>query len=259
MSNQWLRLRTIVMVTLVIFVGWFVPIFRGSIVTFFSPVIIYFRQSVGSLENSFTLLKYIPRLSSENSRLATELVELQSKLISQSELEKENQFLRQELQFLQQSPNQELLAAQVISRTSSVVGQTLIVNKGSDDGFKQDMAVIAHGFLVGQVKDVTPRTSVVNLITSHTSLIPVVLQQSRTVGLLKGGAEGLILEDIPRDVVVSPEEPIITAAIGEVIKSGIPVGKIVSIGGSQSDVFQSARVESPINFRQLEIVFGVKP
>lgn len=243
----------------ILFVGWFVPSVHGSVVTVFSPVVIYLRQTSSNLTASIKLLQSIPSLSRENGRLATEIVELKARLISQAELEHENRLLRQELQFLHLSPNQELLAAQVISRTSSVVGQSLVINKGAADGFSQDMAIVAHGYLVGRVGDVTPTTSVVRLITSHNSLLPVVLQQSRTVGLLRGGAEGLILEDIPRDVVVNSEEPIVTAALGDVIKSGIPVGQIVSTGESQSGVFQSVRVISPINFRQLEIVFGVKP
>lgn len=258
MANQFSRIRIVVIIAVVVGVGWFVPVVRGALVTLFSPLIMYTRQSSSKIVNNVHLIQSIPVLFEENTRLATVNVELQAKIISQAELEHENRVLRQELQFLDQLPDQSLLAAQVISRTSSVVGQTLIINKGSQDGFNPGMAIVAHGYLVGRVASATPNTSVVELIMSHRSLIPVVLQQSRTVGLLRGGVEGLILEDIPRDVVVSRDEPVVTAAIGEVIKSGIPVGKIVSVGSSQSDVFQSARIESPINFRQLEIVFGLK-
>ncbi len=136
--------------------------------------------------------------------------------------------------------------------------QSLVINKGTNDGFAKGMAVVAQGFLVGRVEEALTHTSRVLLLTSSESLLPVVLQNSRSVGVLRGGASGLAIEEITRDVSISIDEAVVTSNIGDVIKSGIPVGKVTSVVAGKSDVFQSANVNSPIDLSRLEVVFGVK-
>ncbi len=158
------------------------------------------------------------------------------------------------------SPNrsQTLIAAQVISRSSSVSQQSIIVDKGTENGFFEGMAVVAQGYLVGTVEQSFPRTSRIRLLTSVDSLIPVVLQNSRSIGLLKGGAEGLIIDEIPRDVTIQAGEAVVTSHIGDVVKSGIPIGKVAAVLTGKSDVFQTARLNPSIDLSRLEVVFGVR-
>ncbi len=246
------------MVTLFLAVSWFVPFLHGRIVTLFSPVVKITRQTTERVIDTFRVVRVIPDLTHENRSLLNRVHELEALSVTNNELRHENETLRNELGFIRANSASQFIPAQVISRTSSVVGQKIIINKGSNAGFNQGMAVVAQGYLVGQISDVNPDSSTVNLITSSSSIVPAILQDSRSVGLVRGGADGLVLEEIPRDVVIKPGESVVTSAIGDVIKTGLPLGSVSVVTGSKSDVFQSARIKSPIDFSRLEIVFGVK-
>lgn len=251
------RVRGLVGIGLVLTIVWLVPMAHGRVVTLVSPVIVAIRRTGESVQSTVKSVRAIPYLTKENKEVNQKILELQSVTIENEELRHENRVLRQELGF-SQTETGKTVPALVVSRTSSIVGQTIVINKGQTEGITRGMPIIAQGYLVGTVKSVTPTTSVVTLITSANSIVPVVLQQSRSVGLLRGGAQGLILEEIPRDVTLASDEALVTSPLGEVVKSGIPVGRVSVLLGSKSDVFQSARVISPIDFSRLEIVFGVK-
>lgn len=233
------------------------PVSRGFIVTLFSPIVTTARHAGEGVASLGALVASIPRLARENAALQARLNELASTDIRNKELSHENELLRKELQLL---PDQgkDVIAAQVVSRTASVSQQSIIVNKGSAEGFRVGMGVVAQGYLVGRVGETWEHTSRVILITSAESVIPVVLQNSRSVGLLRGGAEGLVVEDIPRDITVGRSEAIVTSNLGDFLKSGIPIGTVATVISGKSDVFQSVRIHSPIDLSRLEMVFGVK-
>lgn len=257
MRLQWRYLRWPFIVAAILFLGSFIPAVKNSFIkTTAMPV--HFTQDLGDrVIGSVKLLLNIGTLARENGQLQSRVNELSALEITNKELTHENELLRRELQFSASQPKKGLIAAEVISRTSSTNEESILVNKGTNQGFKKGMAVIAQGYLVGTVAESLADTSRVVLITSTESLVPSVLQNSRSVGLLKGGAQGLIIDEVPRDVTMSPEEGIVTSNIGDIIKSGIPIGEIKVIISGKSDVFQSARIHSPIDFNRLEVVFGV--
>lgn len=234
-----------------------IPPVKNSLLVATSPVVRFTRMKLEGVSAAFSVLTAIPELARENGALRNEVSELSAVAIRNKELEHENNLLRQELS-LKPSQNSKLIAAQVISRTSSVGQESLLVNRGSNDGFFDGMVVISQGYLIGRVTEILPQSSRVTLITSPESLLPVVLQESRSVGLLKGGPEGLLITEVPRDVVMKPDEAIVTSNIGDVVMNGIPIGKVATVLSASSDVFQSARLTSPIDFYRLELVFGMK-
>lgn len=235
-----------------------VPITRDITIHTLSPIITVARRAGDSVVNSGRLIVSIPNLAKENGRLAFRVNELTALEITNAELKHENELLRKELSLTTPQGGNELIAAQVISRTSSVSQQAIVVNKGAEDGFAKGMAVVAQGYYVGKVEEVLPRSSRITLLTSAQSMIPIVLEKSRSIGLLRGGVEGLLVDEIPRDITIEPGEAVVTAPIGDIVKSGIPVGTVSKLLSGKSDVFQSARLVSPIDLSRLEVVFGVK-
>ncbi len=237
----------------------FIPLVRDSFERALSPLVLFVRHTGEGWLNGLSVIRSIPTVVNENGQLRAQVNELAAQKIKNQELEHENELLRKELSLSSPDRSSNLIAAEVISRSSSVSQQSITVNKGLEDGLTKGMAVIAQGYFVGRVEDALPHTSRVTLLTSVNSLIPVVLQNSRSLGLLKGGATGLIVDEIPRDIAVSVDEAVVTSNTGDIIKSGIPVGKVASVLSGKSDVFQSVKIISPIDLSRLEVVFGVKP
>lgn len=257
MRSTWRKLQWPFIGLLLIVVMSFIPVVRNSILIGLSPLVAATRHTGEAVIDFAALIRAIPTLSSENGTLLGRINELQALEVKHKELAHENELLRKELS-LSPAQSDTLIAAQVISRASSVSQQQIVINKGTKDGFVKGMAVVAQGYFIGQVEEALDSTSRIDLITSVRSLVPVVLQNSRSVGLLKGGAEGLVIDEIPRDVSIGSGEALVTANLGDMVRGGLPVGSVSTVLSGQSDVFQSARIHSPIDFSRLEVVFGVK-
>jgi rod shape-determining protein MreC len=119
------------------------------------------------------------------------------------------------------------LPAQIIGTSGTDQSQVLYIDKGSDDGLKQDMPVITADGIVGKVKDVFPHTSQVLLINDPTSGVGVVLQTTRTRGILKGRAYGqLQVIDVSPDSRIKPGEPLLTSGGDQIFPRGLPVGTV---------------------------------
>ncbi len=257
MRSFLVRLRWLLVACLLVWGIHFVPFLRDGSIRLLGTPIRATRHVADSIASSFRVLGMIPTLARDNAKLQAEVNEKNAQTVELVELQHENSLLRQELNLIAPDQKKSLLSAEVISRSASVTQQSLVINKGSSEGFAKGMAIMAQGYIIGTVDDTLAHSSRIKLITSVESLLPAVLQESRSVGLLRGGPEGLQLDEIPRDVTIHPGEALVTSNIGDVIKSGLPVGRVESVLSGSSDVFQSARVVSPIDFSRLEIVFGL--
>ncbi len=256
--RTWRLLRWPLVVCLFVYGLYVVPLTRDAFIRVTGPFVMVTRQALERVADSLNVIIAIPHLAKQNGELQAQVHDLQAQLIAMQEIKHENDLLRNELKLGALDTSDTRIPAQVISRTDSVSLQVITVNKGTRDGFTKGMAVIAQGYLVGRVDEALPHSSKVTLLTSVDSLLPVVLQNSRSVGILKGGTEGIVVDQIPRDVTIAPGEAVVTSNLGQTIKSGIPVGTVSVVLTGKSDVFQSARVSSPIDLSRLEIVFGVK-
>lgn len=119
------------------------------------------------------------------------------------------------------------LPAQIIGTGGTDQSQVLYIDKGSDNGLQQDMPVITADGIVGKVKDVFPHTSQVLLITDPTSGVGVVLQTTRTQGILKGRPYGqLQVVDVSPDSRIKPGEPVLTSGGDQIFPRGLPVGTV---------------------------------
>lgn len=208
-----------------------------------------------TLTNFFDKIKNIKNLSTANQSLQDENTSLKAQLDVLNELKHENNILREELGFVKSQSGSKLIPVQIVGRSSSGFLQTLKLNKGSVDGIKKDKPVISHGYLIGTISQVGENFSEVFLITNSNSLIPVVLQQGRGTGLLRGGLGGLIVDEIPLDSSIVVGEEVLTSGLGGDLPSAIPIGKVEKIISQESEIFQTVSIFAPINFNKLEVIF----
>lgn len=198
---------------------------------------------------------HLASLSGQNEDLIRENLELQSQVSLLKEAQHENEILKKELGFLANKGDLKLLPANIIGRSISGYLRTIVIDRGSNDGLKKGQAIISSGFLVGTISEVMENSSQVTLITDYNSLVPVILQDSRGTGLLRGGLQGLVVEDIPLNIPINPGEQVITSGLGGEIPQGIPVGKVQELISKEGEIFQKASVDTPIKIYYLEFVF----
>ena len=83
-----------------------------------------------------------------------------------AEIYAENQRLREMLNYKNAHPEQRLVVSKVLGRTPGELSDSLYIDKGTDDGVQQDMAVVTVNGLVGLVDEAYPSSARVTLVTS---------------------------------------------------------------------------------------------
>lgn len=210
-----------------------------------------------NFSDSLSLLFEIKDLRSENQRLESELINAKVERSKSEELEKENQAFKEQLAFKSSHPELKLIFSQVIGLDPTNLTNTLLIDRGAEDEIQKGMAVMSSGVLIGKIERVEASTSEVVLLTSKDSIVQVMLQDSRTTGVLKGGASGMTLDNIPLDTKITPNEIIITSGLGGKLPKGIYVGNAGGEAGTKSEIFKNVLVKSPVNFSKLEYLFIV--
>ena len=181
-------------------------------------------SSVGKLKTALaeneTLKTRVNELTEENTRLRSEQFELE-RLRSLYELDQE---------YMQYHK----IGARIIAKDSSSWFSVFRIDKGADDGIKQDMNVIAGGGLVGIVTDVGANYATVRSIIDDSSRVSAMAQQSGdsciVAGDLKLFKEGrLKLSYMEKDDDIKDGDMIVTSNISGKFLPGILVGYATDI------------------------------
>lgn len=148
--------------------------------------------------------------------------------------------------------------ARVIGRSSEAWSQTVIINKGSDDGISTGQTVMGTSGVVGQVVSVSSHTATVRLLTDPQSGAAAMVQSSRAEGILRGSLVGLLyLEDLDADAEVNVGDVIVTSGLGGSYARGLIIGTVVKVDAQQGDTSRRAVVSPNDAISTLEDVLVV--
>ena len=194
-------------------------------------------------------------LEKKNQELQSEVARLTTELAEREEAAIQNEALRAQLGFVQES-GFKLAQAQIISQDPTNYQQVLTVDRGSGSGIKKGMIAVTRGLLVGRVIATTPSTAKIRLITDFRSAVPVLDQQTRASGLTRGGRGfGLNLEMVPQTDTLRKDDVLITSGFGGEYPKGLVVGTVDRVDKHDTDVYQAAEVRPAVDFRRLEDLF----
>lgn len=203
-----------------------------------------------------TLIK-LGSLTSENSRLDTEVKELKRQLATMREVNNENELLRAQLGFNSRQSLQ-LAPARVVGYSPDNIRKSLKIDVGSSSGVKKGMAVVSNGALVGTIDEVADFSARVFLLSDVDFRIRGLGQDNRANGIVAGQiGSGYSMDKIAQGEKISKGETIITAG-SDVVPKGIIIGTVESVESSDDAVFQVANVRPAIDLSKLELVFVVK-
>lgn len=102
----------------------------------------------------------------------------------------------------------------------------VVIDKGSTDGVVRGMPALQKGrFLAGRVRYIESNSSVIELISSSTMLVPVVVDDTRDIGIIRGDdVGGVWLLYIPMERKLEAGMTISTAMAGEALPRESPSG-----------------------------------
>ena len=209
--------------------------------------------------NFFSTLVRLPAIRAENERLKNHVAELESQEQRLHELEG----LLEVTQSL--GPNVRTTAAQVIASGVSNFEWTITINKGSNQGIKLDLPVVASGKrLVGHVIRVAPDSSIVQLIVDPDSAVAGRLAISRTTGLLTGqGDRDMRMGLVDTSIEVQAGEQVVTAGYRipggaqSLYPPGILIGTVSHVVPDVAALEKFITVAPAVDFSSLDIVLVV--
>jgi rod shape-determining protein MreC len=186
-------------------------------------------------------------------------------------LKEENARLRQETYYASEAL-QELARLHALVRfddkwdypivTARVVGHnpgrfltTLVINRGTSRGVKEDMPVFSMNGLVGKVSKATLTHSRVQLLVDPNLKLSVLERRTRVVGFLESVDGRTLSAMIPTHAGVKVGDTLITSGLGGIFPKGIPVGTVTQIRPSDLEVMQLMDVVPFQEFSSLEEVF----
>jgi len=174
--------------------------------------------------------------------------EAAANLIKIETLEKENQELRKILENSDRTYEATVIAAPVISFAQSFVAA------GSQAGVKTGSAVLYKGTLLGLIKQVSEKQSLVLLLPQMTDTGILAQTTTGVKGLVKGDGRRLLFTEIAADAKIEVGELVFTSSqVG--LEKGLLIGKIASIlSDNQALATKTAVVEQLVNFYEVSLV-----
>ena len=204
------------------------------------------------------------RLKSENEKLTKQVNDLTTQLnnvqLQQSELED----LQKLYKLDQQYSGFKKTGARVIARGSSNWFNTFTINKGSQDGIKVDMNVIAGDGLVGIVTKVGKNYAIVRSIIDDTSNVSAMSLNTGDLCIASGSLERMTSENMiefnsledPKDA-INQGEPIVTSNISDKYLPGILIGYVNELKKDSNDITKSGTITPAVDFKHLQNVLVI--
>jgi len=207
---------------------------------------------------------------SEAEQLRAEVRDLRQRAIQSEFALQENEYLRRLLEYLDgpRFPDDfEPVAAEVVSRPAGAFTQAIVVAAGSGNSVRINDPVVTADGLVGLVTRVTAGTARIQLLTDEEAAVSAVDLRSGAPGIVlhsRGTRETLVLDRVRKKDVVRVGDEVVTSGwraglLSSLYPKGIPIGKVTSVGQTDTDLFQQVQVDPFVDFGTLDAVLVLVP
>ncbi|MBP5305566.1 MAG: rod shape-determining protein MreC [Lachnospiraceae bacterium] len=211
------------------------------------------------ISNKFENAKTIEELQAENASLKEQLYNLdyENKILLQNRYELDN--FRDLYSLDQTYADYPKVAARVIANDSTGWYSDFRIDKGSKDGIKKDMNVMAGNGLVGLVTEVGTNWARVRSIIDDASYVSGMFIKTNDVCVVKGNLETLDkgyieVEDIIKDAEIEDGYEVVTSYLSDKYHPGILVGYISNIKTAPSNMTKNALLTPAVDFSSLDMV-----
>lgn len=220
------------------------------------PVQEAFYNISSGVTNMFQPVLYVSELAEENRVLRARNQEVVAELNRLYEIEQENKRLR-ELLNLAESGQFAVIGSRVIGQNLSDWRATVLVNRGTRDGVKEGMAVLAGGGLAGRVVSVSHYTAEVILLIDPMSAVGGSVQRSRDLVIVEGSIDAvapMTFKGLSRDVDIIEGDKVVSSGLGGIYPKGILIGTVTDVQKTEFGTSTVGSIEPASDFRRLEEV-----
>ena len=242
-----------------------ISVFAGGVLTpvknIFFTVLSPMQEGINSVGNAVFSwnenAKSKKTLRAENERLQEKVdaLKMQNRVLEQNQVELER--LQDLLKLKQKYKKYHTVGARVISKGSGNWFDIFLIDKGSKDGIKKDMNVIAGNGLVGIVYDVSSHTAKVRTIINDTSMVSAMFLKTNDACIVNGSLD--TMEDgylevvyISKDAKVKNGDELVTSYVSSKFNEGITIGKVSDLKLDSTKLTKTAKVTPIVDFKHLK-------
>lgn len=196
------------------------------------------------------------QVRAENESLKRELAEARVAIQEQQALAARASGLERLLD-LRDHTDLRTTAANVIGAAATPDFRTVTIDKGTRDGLRADMAVIAPAGVVGRLVVPSSRAAKVQLLVDRNAAAGAIIERSRAQGVVTGaGDEHLSLENVSEASDVQVGDAVVTSGIEGIYPKGFAIGRVESIE-KNGPAYKRITVRPAVDFSGIEDVLIV--
>ena len=212
----------------------------------------------------FENVEEMQNLYKENQILKSHLDEYAALQVEVNDLRKQNEELKGSLEVKENLYNYTVRSALIIHRSPDRWNEFIGINKGAQNGIKEDMAVMTSKGLIGKVHEVSQFSSTIQLLTDQdrTNRISAIVDSERSIyGFIEGIQEEtgyLKFTKISIDAEIEEGQVVVTSGLGGIFPAGLLIGEVVSYDTDEFGLTQTAYVEPSADFNRLDYVLIIE-
>ena len=180
-------------------------------------------------------------------------------------LEEEIEQLRDVLDLNQTLTGYDVVNATVITRNKGYWYQTLTIDKGKNDGLKENMVAITKNGLIGKIEKVTNFSSEIKLITANDVNNKVSVSIATTTGetnaILSGydkDSDLVQISGVDSRVEINVGDVVTTSGLGGMFPRGIYIGEVETITNDKYGLSKTLGIKTNQDFNNIHYVTILK-
>lgn len=232
-------------------------IIESVIISVISPFQSIVTKSINKISNIWNMYIYLVNVREENVRLKKEIDELR---------EENNRYIEQNLRYkrlkdmlaFKEKGYGRMVMSEVVGFDPTGWSHLAIIDKGTRNGVKKGMPVLTHEGLVGHIIQSTPKFSKVLLITDVKSAVDVIVQRTRSSGVIVGNNKNICeMKYLAITADIEIMDKVISSGLGGIFPKGVIIGIVSAVRKEKYGLFQKVEVTPAANLSQLEEVFVI--
>jgi rod shape-determining protein MreC len=233
-----------------------VPILETVVFGAFAEVQRAAAAVVGVVRGGWSGYVGLRRVKADNDTLRQQLAAAQIEIQQQRALADRSRSLERLLE-LRDSLSLKTTAAQIIAASAVPQFRTVTIGKGTVQGIRADMPVMAPAGIVGRVVTSTALASKVQLLIDRNAAAGALIERSRSQGLIIGSGEELLRMEYVSEVAdVAVGDAVVTSGIDGIYPKGLTIGRIESVEKS-GGAYRRITVRAAVDFASLEDVLVI--
>ncbi len=213
-----------------------------------------------SISDKLEMIEKFGNLQKENEELKAQVEALTTLNQASSQEKHELNGLRELYNLDVKYPDYNKVAARIIARESNGWYSIFTIDKGSEDGIRVDMNVMAGNGLVGIVTSVRKNSATIRSIIDDSSKVSGMFLKSSDTCIVSGDLNSMMSDGrikvsmIPLNADINESDEIVTSHISDKFQQGILIGYVTEIKVDSSNMTKTAFLTPVVDFEHLDEV-----